>query len=259
MSAVSGVGYQSYYSNRTEYGRFASGKRINSAADDAAGLAIAQKIASEQGGLNAAAKNIGSGIAAANVADGAMSGITDYMQKINELSIQAMNGLYSDSDRQAIQNQIDSYMEGIGQIASSAKYNETYLLNGSASSVNIVSGADGSGTQLPLADGTLSALGLKGYSVKNGTADLDSLNAAFSYVSQSRSRLGAATNGLEHAYAYNRNAYEQHTASRSRIEDLDVGKAVSDQKKNQLLQNYRMMMQKRQIEQDGMRVRLIQM
>ena len=91
------------FSNRSSiYERLSSGKRINRAADDAAGLAIAQKILKENKGLDMGASNIRDGISAANVADGAIGTMTDSLQRIHELGIQASNGLYSDSDRKMI-------------------------------------------------------------------------------------------------------------------------------------------------------------
>lgn len=254
MNGVSGI---NNYRNKVEYGKFASGKRINAAKDDAAGLAIAQKILSEENGLNTGSRNIKTGISALNVADGAMSGMTDYLQSIRELSIQAMNGLYSDSDRQAIQNEINGYLDGINQMAKNTQFNTKNLLNGSMADMNIAANANGSGMKIRMVDGTLGALGIEGYSVMGGKIDLDAIDSAISKVTEARSKLGASTNGLEHAFNYNANAALQQTASRSRIEDLDYPAAISEQKKNKTLQDYRLMMQRKRMEQDGSVVRLL--
>ena len=84
------------------YSHIASGKRINSAADDAAGLAIAQKMQREETGLSVGAQNAKAGIGALNVADGALDGVTDYLQRIRELAIRSMNGLNSADDKQSV-------------------------------------------------------------------------------------------------------------------------------------------------------------
>lgn len=235
--------------------RMASGKRINSAADDAAGLAIARKLEKEIRGLDAGRENIGMGLSAANVADGAMSGITDYLQDIREVGIRAMNGLYSDSDRQAMQQQVNGYLDGIMQMAKGTQFNTHTLLDGSMATMDIASNPDGTGMKIQMANSTLEGLGLAGFSVM-GDIDLDALDNAMTKVSEARSKLGASTNALEHAYSYNSIAAENQVASQSRLEDLDMAKAVSEQQKNRTLQTYRIMMQKRQMEEDGMVTRL---
>ncbi len=235
--------------------RMASGKRINSAADDAAGLAIAKKLEKEVRGLNAGRDNISMGISAMNVADGAMSGITDYLQDIREVGIRAMNGLYSESDRKAMQQQVNGYLDGIMQMAKGTQFNTHTLLDGSMATMDIASNPDGTGMKIQMANSTLEGLGLAGFSVM-GNIDIDAIDNAMAKVSEARSKLGASTNGLEHAYSYNSIAMENQVASQSRIEDLDMAKAVSEQQKNKTLQTYRIMMQKRQMEQDGMVTRL---
>lgn len=235
--------------------RMASGKRINSAADDAAGLAVARKLEKEVRGLDAGRENISSGISAANVADGAMAGIADYLQDIREVGIRAMNGLYSDSDRKAMQQQVNGYLDGIMQMAKGTQFNTHTLLDGSMATMDIASNPDGTGMKIQMANSTLEGLGLAGFSVM-GNIDIDAIDNAMEKVSEARSKLGASTNGLEHAYSYNSIAAENQVAAQSRIEDLDMAKAVSEQQKNKTLQTYRIMMQKKQMEQDGMVTRL---
>ena len=121
----------SRYGQNSMYGKIAGGKRINRASDDAAGLAIAQKILKENKGLDAGASNIRDGIGVANVADGAMDTMTDSLQRIRELGIQASNGLYSDSDRKMIQSEVNQLLQDVQRTAVGTKFNEMSLLNGS--------------------------------------------------------------------------------------------------------------------------------
>jgi len=241
MSIVNGIG-------NMDYQALASGKRINSASDDAAGLAIAKKMESEERALTAASENAGMGISAVNTADGAMNGIMDYLQSIHEVGIRAMNGLYSESDRQSMQMEINGYMSGIEQLARGTRFNEHTLLNGSMASMNIANNPNGTGMKIQMENSTLSALGLNGFSVM-GDFDLSVIDKAISTVSNARSGLGASANALEHSVRYSNAAAEQQTASRSRLEDLDMAEAISEKKKDETLQNYRIMMQKKQMEQ----------
>ncbi len=250
MNNISGLGR-----NNMHYDKIASGKRINSAADDAAGLAIAKKLEKEARAMNEAMENIDTGRNMINVADGAMSGIADYLQDIREVSVRAMNGIYSDSDRQAMQQEVNGYLDGINQLAKGTQFNTHTLLNGSMATMDIASNPDGTGMKIQMADSTLAGLGLAGYSVM-GDIDLKAIDDAIAKVSGARSKMGASANALERASAYSGAAAEYQTASMSRIEDLDIGKAVSERQKNKTLQDYRIMMQKRQIEQNRSMTRL---
>ncbi len=231
--------------------KLASGKRINSAADDAAGLAIAKKLEKEARALNKASDNAQMGIGALNVGDGAMSGMMDYLQDIKEVSIRAMNGTYSDSDRQAMQQEVNGYLDGIQQMAKGTQFNTHTLLDGNMATLDLATNPDGTGMKIQMADSTLTGLGIAGYSVM-GDFDISAIDDAISKVSAARSKMGASTNGLEHTISYNNIAAENQTASQSRIEDLDMAGAVSEQKKNRILQDYRLMMQKRQMEDGNM-------
>jgi len=242
MSIVNGI------NNNIHYGTIASGKRINSASDDAAGMAIAKKLEREERSLQTASENVGMGISASNVADGALNGIADYLQGIHEVSIRAMNGLYSDSDRQMMQNEINGYMRGIEQLARGTQFNTHTLLNGSMATMDIASSANGSGMKIQMENSTLANLGLNGYSVM-GDFDISKIDNAISMVSKARGNLGASTNAMEHIMRYNDAAAENQTASRSRIEDLDVAEAITEQRKNEALRNYRFIMQKKEMEQ----------
>lgn len=244
-------------SNFNIYSQLSSGKRINRAADDAAGLAIAQKLLKQETGLNVGAQNARDGMGALNVADGALGGIMDYLQRIDELSIRSMNGLYSDSDRQTFQAEINGMMEGIQSLAKNTSLNEHKLLDGSMADMHLATNPNGGGLNIGMENTTLKSLGLAGYNV-TGDFDLGVIDKAMEMVSKARGNMGAATNRLEHTYNSNMQTAENTTASRSRIEDLDMPKAVSEKQKQQLLSQYRNLMLQRQMRENGLVVRMFQ-
>ena len=239
------------------YNKLSSGKRINKAADDAAGLAIAQKLLKHETGLDVGAQNAREGMGALNVADGAMGGIMDYLQRIDELSIRSMNGLYSDSDRQAFQAEINGMMEGIQSLAKNTSLNQQTLLDGSMADMHLATNPNGGGLSIHMENTTLKALGLAGYDV-TGSFDLSAIDKAMDMVSKARGNVGAATNRLEHTFNYNRQASENTLASRSRIEDLDMPKAVSEKQKQQILTQYRNSMLRKQMMDNNLVTRLFQ-
>ena len=243
--------------NYNIYHQLSSGKRINRAADDAAGLSIAQKLLKHETGLDVGAQNAKEGMGALNVADGAMGGIMDYLQRIDELSIRSMNGLYSDTDRQAFQSEINGMMEGIQSLAKNTSLNQQTLLDGSMADMHLATNPNGGGLSIHMENTTLKALGLAGYDV-TGSFDLSAIDKAMDMVSKARGNVGAATNRLEHTFNYNRQASENTLASRSRIEDLDMPKAVSEKQKQQLLTQYRNSMLRKQMMDNNLITRLFQ-
>lgn len=239
------------------YNQLASGKRINKAADDAAGLSIAQKLLKQQNGLTVGAENTKDGMGAFNVADGAMGGITDYLQRINELAVRSLNGLYSDSDKASFQMEIDGMKEGIQSLAKNTSLNEQKLLDGSMADLHLATNPSGGGLDIRMENTTLQSLGLAGFNV-TGDFDLNVIDKAMEKVSSARSSMGAATNRLEHTYNSNMQTAENTLSSRSRIEDLDMPKAISEKKKQDLLTEYRLMMQRHQMNQNSFVTRLFQ-
>lgn len=239
--------------NNYNYGAFASGKKINRAADGAAESAIIEKMKSEVGGVNQGSKNIQSGIELSNVTDGALGSISDSLNRMKELSIQASNGTMSKSDKQSIQKEIDQLKEGISQIASTTQYNEKNVLDGTSGPVNLVTNGSGSSVSTSGANATLEALGIKDYDVTKDDFDMSVLDDALDMVNSQRSAAGATTNRLESAYNFNQVASYNMTGSQSKLEDLDYAKAISDMKKKETLDTYQMMMQKKQMEDEHKR------
>ena len=111
--------------------KLSSGYRINRAADDAAGLAISEKMRKQIRGLTQASTNAQDGISAVQTAEGALTEVHDMLQRMNELAVKAANGTQSKSDRQAIQSEINALVTEVDRVAITTKFNETYLLKGS--------------------------------------------------------------------------------------------------------------------------------
>lgn len=113
--------------------KLSSGYRINRAADDAAGLAISEKMRKQIRGLDQASENAEDGISCVQTAEGALAEVQDMLQRMNELVVQAANGTNSETDRQYIQDEIDQLISEVDRVAETTKFNETYLLKGDAS------------------------------------------------------------------------------------------------------------------------------
>ena len=232
------------------YGRIASGNRINRAADDAAGLTISEKLQEQVGGLNQATENAKEGVDALNISDGALAQITDNLQRIHELSLKASNSfMYTPNDLAAMQDEIDGLMKGIEDIAKGTEYNTLKLLDGNMADMDLATNPDGTGMSIKMANATLEELGIDGYDV-TGDFDINRITSAIDKVSEQRSKLGAATNALEYSINQNSLTAENTLAAKSSLADLDIPKAISEQKKNKVLDDYQLMMQRQQMKDE---------
>lgn len=247
MSSISNVSGSSYYS------QIASGVKLQSAADGASELAIAEKENAQINGLNMGERNAEDGRSLLNVADGAMGGIADNLQRIRELAVQASNtAILSDEDRQMIQDEVEQLKQGISDIANNTEFNKKNLLDGSYQDGFIASGPNGSGMMLNIGDSTLKALGIEDFDV-TGNFSIQTIDDALSKVSSNRSVIGAQSNALDHTISYNSQASINLTSAVSRLEDADIAKVASELNKQKLLQSYQLLMQKKQQEQERQR------
>ena len=245
MSSISGIG--SSLSN--SYERLSSGLRINSAADDPAGLTIVEKDSAQATGLKVGANNMATAKDALNIADGALGSVNDYLQRIRELAIGASNtATVSESDRAAMQAEVNQLMQGISDVAKNTNYNTKPLLDGSNESFGIATDANGSQMEVSTADVTLVALGIQGFDLTKDF-DISVIDDAIAKVSESRSSMGAQSNALEHAIKYNNSAAQYVEAAKSRTEDLDFAEAITEQKKEEALLQYTILMQKKKAEE----------
>ena len=232
---------------QSSFQSLATGKQINSASDNAAGLAIAETILAETKGLEQGMRNTQHMNDLVSTAEGGLSTISDSLSRVRELTLQAGNGILNDSDKAIIQGEIDQILEGIDHQVSSVQYNGQNLLDGSFADKNTASGSDGTGQQISIPSVSVSSLNLSGYSV-TGSTDLDAIDNAISQVSSARADLGATSNRLSSTYESSSVTSMNLASSRSRIVDTDMAKASSDAARASLLEQYQISMQRNQQE-----------
>lgn len=244
MSGILGISK----SLSNSYESIASGKKINNSADNPSGLAIAEKENVQITGYRVGADNMESGREALNIADGAMSSVNDYLQRIRELAVSASNtATVSDSDRAAMQQEVEQLLQGISDVATNTSYNTNPLLDGTKTDYNIATDSNGNNTTISTANATLQQLGMEGFDL-TGDFSISTVDQAIGMVSQSRTSMGAQSNALEYGINYNASASYYASSAKSRIEDTDYPKAISEQKKEEALLQYSITMQKKKME-----------
>ena len=221
--------------------KLSSGFRINRAADDAAGLAISEKLRGQVRGLDAAAANAQNGISLIQTAEGALNETTAILQRMRELAVQAANDTNTTEDRGQIDKEIDELVKEIDRIASSTQFNTQTLLNGSVSTTGLTLqvGAN-AGQVLNLKIGTMTAAALTINAVDVNTqagasTALASIDSALKAVSSERAGLGAIQNRLEHTVKNLNVSSENLAASESRIRDTDMAKEMMSFTRAQIL------------------------
>jgi len=220
--------------------KLSSGYRINRAADDAAGLAISEKMRYQIGGYNQAIRNAQDGISLIQTAEGALTEVHAMLQRLNVLANQAANGTLASSDRLKIQAETSALLAEINNIASSLKFNGIALLDGNTSSVKFQIGFEANKTiEVKLGSGTsVKALGLSGLSLKTASgaqSAISKIQSAISIVSERRSELGAVQNRLEHTINNVGVNAENLSASESRIRNADMAKEMTEFTRTQIL------------------------
>lgn len=217
--------------------RLSSGLRINSAADDAAGLAIAERMTAELRGRRSAASNINDGISMAQVAEGALGSVMESYQRIRELAVQAASDTYNANDRMAMQLEVSALLLEIKRVSEDTNFNGTRLLDGSAV-VQLQLGPN-DGDTLPLAVPALwskEAGDISMMSHDDATAALKQVDARMAGIANMRAMLGATQNRLGYAAAHNDIMTENLAAARSRIMDVDYAAETAELARRQILQ-----------------------
>jgi flagellin len=229
--------------------KLSSGFRINRAGDDAAGLAISEKLRGQVNGLNKASENAQNAISMIQTAEGALNETHSILQRVRELTVQAANDTNTDDDRTAIQKEVTALTAELDRISTTTEYNTKSLLSGNAGSAqtfNFQVGANsGSDQRISVAIGDMSASGLSlgsltdlgtaSISAASFDANLDAIDAAIKTVSTQRADLGAAQNRLEHTVNNLSVASENLAASESRIRDTDMAKEMMAFTRSQIL------------------------
>lgn len=223
--------------------KLSSGLRINRAADDAAGLAISEKMRSQIRGLEMAERNALDGVSLMQTAEGAMQEVHSMLQRMRELAMQAANDTNDGFDRQQIQAEIDELREEIDSISDKTEFNSKKLLdgsfNGSPDSIQFQIGPNqNQAVTFTLPEMDVDALGITNISVADNAsanAAIASLDTAIERVSSSRSSLGAIQNRLEHTINNLQVTKENLTSSESRIRDADMALEMTNFTRNNIL------------------------
>ncbi|MGG0662685.1 flagellin Hag [Viridibacillus arvi] len=221
--------------------KLSSGYQINRAGDDAAGLAISEKMRGQIRGLDMASKNAQDSISLIQTAEGALNETHSILQRMRELSVQAANDTNVSADRKSIQDELTALTSEIDRIANNTEFNTQNLLNGKFSDKTFHIGAN-SGQSIQLSISTMDAKALKvtAGAVKVSTttqasAAITAINTAIESVSTQRSKLGAVQNRLEHTINNLGASSENLTAAESRIRDTDMAKEMMAFTKNNIL------------------------
>ncbi|MBQ1901780.1 MAG: flagellin [Lachnospiraceae bacterium] len=223
--------------------KLSSGYKINRAADDAAGLAISEKMRSQIRGLDRASTNASDGISVVQTAEGALNEVHAMLQRMNELATQAANDTNTSVDRNSLKLEVDQLSCEINRIASSTQFNTMNLLDGSFTGKNLQVGAlSGQAITISIAKLTTSGLSLgvngsalKLSSFKSAGESMSMVQAAIDTISTQRANLGAVQNRLEHTIANLDTTSENTSASESRVRDTDMASEMVTYSKNNIL------------------------
>jgi flagellin len=220
--------------------KLSSGLRINRAGDDAAGLAISEKMRGQIRGLEMAGKNAQDGISLIQTAEGALNETHSILQRMRELAVQGANDTNVTADRQAIQDELNQLMSEIDRIADTTEFNTQNLLDGAFSGTLQIGANEGQVINITISGMGATSLSLNTTNISVGTNALAStsisyLDAAIELVSKQRSELGATQNRLEHTINNLGASQENLTAAESRIRDVDMAKEMMSQTKNSIL------------------------
>jgi flagellin len=224
--------------------QLSTGRRINGAKDDAAGLAVSESMTAQIRGMNMAVRNANDGISLAQTAEGAMIEISNMVQRMRELAVQAANGTLSSKQRDYLQLEFTALSDQIDSTVANTSWNGIKLLNGSNSSVQIQVSAMGSGTsvtvEVKLADlSTVSSTtgsGVSGSTGSTAQTTISDCDEALDLVNQARADLGAVINRLTSAADNLGNISQNLSESRSRILDTDYAQATAELARTQIIQ-----------------------
>lgn len=225
---------------QTSFQRLSSGKRVNSAADDAAGLQIGSRLTAQVNGLNQGARNANDGISLAQTAEGALEESTSMLQRMRVLALQSANGSNTDADRSALQSEFSELQTEIDRIASDTTFGGVNILDGSYNQ-NFQVGADAN-QNINVTIGTnmnTTGLGVNGDSISTtagAQTAITNLDSALSTVNSTRADLGAKQNRFSSTIRNLNNIAENVSSSRSRIMDADFAMESAALARNQVLQ-----------------------
>lgn len=235
---------------QNSYTQLSTAKRINSAADDPAGLAIAQKMTAQIKGYDKGTDNASAAKDLTNTADGALSSINDSLQRIRELAVQASSGTYTADDKQNIQKEITQLKSSISETAKNTEFNTLKVLDGSFADKTIATNPSGTGRTMTIENSSLEALGINNFDVTKdfNLADID---AASKMVSESRGNVGATSNSLDRTVASNTTAAANLTSAEDQISGADIAKTLTNLKTQQIKQQVQIYAQQNKASQSA--------
>lgn len=223
--------------------RLSTGLRISTAADDAAGLAISERLRSQVRSLGQASRNANDGISLVQVGEGALNEVSNILVRLRELAIQSANGSSSSADKNTIKEEFDSLVNEVNRIAKSTEFNGIKLLDGSSTSVTFQVGINTTANidqlQVTLDAALSTSLGLASLDVGstgNTSTAISAIDSAINTVSQLRGTFGSLQNRLQSTIANLGVASESLSAAESRIRDVDVAFETAELTRNNILQ-----------------------
>jgi flagellin len=219
----------------TSMQRLSSGLRVNSAGDDAAGLAIADRMNAQIRGINVAIRNANDGISLAQTAEGALSTVTDALQRMRELAVQALNGSNGTTDRANLDTEFQALSSEIIRIATQTKFNGKAIIGASSGAQVFQVGAN-NGDTLTITTTTVTSVSGGVASTVSAGAALTALDGMLDTISTSRASYGAAISRFGFAISNLQVTGENQSAARGRIMDADFAAETSNLSRAQILQ-----------------------
>jgi len=229
---------------QTNFQRLSSGYRINSAADDASGLAISESLRSQVGSFSVAERNANNAVSMAQTAEGSLGQISGILGRMRELAVQGANGDLGTTDRGYLQTEFSALSSEIDRIAGSSKYNGKDLLAGASTAVDFQVGINNSASDkitvsfggVSLANLKLDTTSVDGADSTNSLAAIDAVDAAQTTLSTLRASYGAAMNRLQTTVSNIQTFRSNLSSANSRIRDADVAEEAAQMSRNQVLQ-----------------------
>ena len=235
----------------TSMQRLSSGLRVNSAKDDAAGLAIAERMNAQVRGMNVAVRNANDGISMAQTAEGALAKVGDALQRMRELAVQSRNGTNSDSDRSSLNKEFNELQKEITRVIGGTSFNGKKILGADGTTFTFQVGANtdtedaisvdfenmvSNSTIGSVTDASTAAIGGSGVDASAIASVIDSIDAAIDVVNDKRATFGATQSRFEAIISNLQVAVENQSAARSRIVDADFAIETANLSRAQILQ-----------------------
>jgi len=219
--------------------QLSTGSRVNSAKDDAAGLAIGQNMTTQIRGLNMAVRNVNDAVNMMQTAEGAMIEQTNMLQRMRELAVQSASGTYSATQRSYMTTEYNALVTQIGSISSQSEWNGTNLMNATGTFSFQSGSASGQTISVVITSMTTASLGINSSSVTTTTtasAAIALLDTAINSINSQRATIGASINQMTYAADNLTNISANASASRSTVMDTDYATASNNLAKNQIIQ-----------------------